>query len=136
MTTPRPFQSILVVDCPSNIPLSGPVTSPSRARRVSPICRTNFDLRDYDRSMFKRVIWWATGAVAGTVGSRWLERKAKRVVAEKVAAAAPGMIARKIGSAVRSQNDATRSRIRSSITEGRHAARDRETQLRSKLSKK
>jgi hypothetical protein len=86
--------------------------------------------------MFKRVIWWATGAVAGTFGSRWLERKAKRVVAEKVASAAPGMVARKIGSVVRSKNDATRSRIRSSINEGKTAARERENQLRGKLRRK
>ena len=86
--------------------------------------------------MFKRVIWWATGAVAGTIGSRWLERKAKRVVAEKVAAAAPGELARRLRSGVRSRNDATRNKIRSAIDEGRSAANTRETELRKSLRRK
>ncbi len=86
--------------------------------------------------MFKRVIWWATGAVAGTLGSRWLERKAKQVVAEKVAAAAPGEVARRVRSAARSRNDATREKIRSAIAEGRSAANSRETQLRENLRRK
>lgn len=86
--------------------------------------------------MFKRVIWWATGAVAGTIGSRWLERKAKRVVAEKVAAAAPGEIARRLRTGVRARNAATRSKIRSAVDEGRSAANTRETELRRNLRRK
>ena len=86
--------------------------------------------------MFKRVIWWATGAVAGTIGSRWLERKAKKVVAEKVAAAAPCELARRLRSSVRARNDATRSKIRSAIAEGRSAATTREAELRESLGRK
>ena len=86
--------------------------------------------------MFKRVIWWATGAVAGTVGSRWLERKARRVVAEKVAAAAPGEIARRVRGAAQSATTATREKIRSAVAEGRSAAITRETELREGLRRK
>ena len=86
--------------------------------------------------MFKRVIWWATGAVAGTIGSRWLERKARRVFAEKVAAAAPGEIARRVRAAAQSATTATREKIRSAVAEGRSAATTRDTELREGLRRK
>lgn len=86
--------------------------------------------------MFKRLIWWATGAVAGTIGSRWLERKAKRVVADKVAAAAPGEIARRLRNVASARNEATRDKIRSAIAEGKSAANTRETELRKNLRRK
>ncbi len=86
--------------------------------------------------MFKRVIWWATGAVAGTVGSRWLERKAKKVVAEKVGAVAPGAVARRVRGAAHARNAATREKIRSAIAEGRSAANTREAELREGLRRK
>ncbi len=86
--------------------------------------------------MFKRLIWWATGAVAGTVGSRWLERKAKRVVTEKVAAIAPSALVKRVKGIASARNDATRARISAAITEGRTAASDRETELRQTLRRR
>lgn len=86
--------------------------------------------------MFKRVIWWATGAVAGTVGSRWLERKAKRVVTTKVAALAPSAVVQRVRGIASSRNDATRARIRSAINEGRTAASDRESELRNSFPRR
>ena len=86
--------------------------------------------------MFKRVIWWTTGAVAGTVGSRWLERKAKRAVTAKVAALAPSAVVQRVRGVASSRNDATRARIRSAISEGRTAASDREAELRKTMPRR
>ena len=86
--------------------------------------------------MFKRVIWWATGAVAGTVGSRWLERKARRVVSEKVAAIAPSAMVKRVKGMASARNNATRARIRSAITEGRAAASNREAEIRQTLRRR
>ncbi len=86
--------------------------------------------------MFKRIIWWATGAVAGTVGSRWLERKAKRAVADKIAAVAPSAVVKRVKGAATARNNATRARIRSAIDEGRAAASEREAELRKSIRRR
>lgn len=86
--------------------------------------------------MFKRIIWWATGAAVGAVGSQWVEHKAKQMVAEKAAAAKPSAVAKKVGAVAKSRNDATRARIREAIAEGRTAASDREAQLRESLRRR
>lgn len=86
--------------------------------------------------MFKRVIWWTTGAVAGTIGSRWLERKAKRLVNEKAAAIAPSALVNRVKGIASARNEATRARIRAAMTAGRTAASDRETELRQTLRRR
>ena len=65
--------------------------------------------------MFKRVVWFVVGAVAGAGGSAWAQRKIKAQV-ERV------QPARLVGSA----GDA----LRAAVADGRSAMREREFDLR------
>lgn len=65
--------------------------------------------------MFKRVVWFGVGAVAGAGGSAWAQRKIKAQV-ERV------QPARLVGSA----GDA----LRAAVADGRSAMREREVDLR------
>lgn len=75
--------------------------------------------------MMKRVVWMATGAVAGAVGSQWAQRKVKR----KVAAFTPPAIATTVVGTVKGVT----SDLRSVVSEGRDAMRQREAELRAEL---
>jgi hypothetical protein len=76
--------------------------------------------------MFKRIIWWSTGAVMGAGGSWWAKRKVKRVVAEKLddvkIAIHPATIATN-----------TRDRVERAVQAGKWAAEDRELELKHQL---
>jgi hypothetical protein len=76
--------------------------------------------------MFKRIIWWSTGAVMGAGGSRWAKRKVKRVVAGKLddvkLAVHPATIAAN-----------TRHRVDRAVQAGKWAAEDRELALKHRL---
>lgn len=76
--------------------------------------------------MFKRLIWWSTGAVMGAGGSWWAKRKVKQAV--RVAfddakfAVHPSTMARHV-----------RTRFSRAVEAGRWAARDREDALKRQL---
>lgn len=65
--------------------------------------------------MFKRVVWFGVGAVAGAGGSAWAQRKIKAQI-ERVQ---PSRLAGSAGDA-----------IRAAVADGRSAMREREVDLR------
>jgi hypothetical protein len=75
--------------------------------------------------MMKRVVWLAAGATMGAVGSQWVQRKVKR----KLATLAPPAIASKASGTVKGLG----RDLRSVMSEGRHAMREREVELRTEL---
>src|SRR3954454_10303699 len=89
--------------------------------------------REHGR-VFKRVIWWASGAVMGAGGSAWLQRKFRRTVQAKVAHYAPAKVAGRVGdrgtTGVRGVGDT----FRDVLDEGRTVMREREAQLHHELT--
>lgn len=75
--------------------------------------------------MIKRLTWWATGAVMGAGGSAWVQRKLRKTMARfsppAIAGTAKG-VAKELG-----------QDLRSVLSEGRQAMKERETQLREQL---
>lgn len=73
--------------------------------------------------MFKRIIWWSTGAVMGASGSWWAKRKVKRAVHNALedakTAVRPAMIV-----------NGAKDRAARAIAAGRWAAHDREIALK------
>lgn len=76
--------------------------------------------------MFKRLIWWSTGALMGAGGSWWAKRKVKRAVQVALddarIAIQPGVVA-----------DAAKRRVSRAVQAGRWAAEDRERALKIQL---
>ncbi len=81
--------------------------------------------RGHDEWVFKRLIWWSTGAVAGALGTEWAKRKFKRTVKRHASKVAPGAVASTV-----------RTAVKNAVTDGRGAARDREQQLNDRFGRK
>jgi hypothetical protein len=77
--------------------------------------------------MTGRLVRWAVRGVAGAVGVELVKRRARKVVVTRIAAKiAPKNVAKRV------TNEA-RGRVRAALDEGRSAAKERESSLRSKL---
>jgi hypothetical protein len=76
--------------------------------------------------VFKRLMWWATGAAMGAGGSLWARRKVKRVVQAQVERVADTLKPANVASAAK-------GRVLHAVDQGRHAATAREVQLRDRL---
>ncbi len=79
--------------------------------------------------MFKRVIWWATGATMGAAGSAWAQRKVKRKVQRTVARYTPPAVRDRVTARARDLAD----ELRSAVDEGRTAQDERAEELRSRF---
>jgi hypothetical protein len=86
-----------------------------------------------DGLVFKRVIWWASGAVMGAGGSAWVQRKVKRTVRTKRAQYAPTAVAGRVGDRLTSSVRGVGETVRDVIDEGRAGMRERESELRAEL---
>lgn len=83
--------------------------------------------------MFKRVIWWTTGAVMGAAGSALAQRKVKKQVQATVQRYAPPAVADRAKQRVIDTAHSLVDDVRDAIDEGRDAAVDRQLELRRKL---
>ena len=83
--------------------------------------------------MFKRVIWWAGGAVMGAGGSAWVQRKVKRTVRAKRAKYAPSAVAVRVGDRLTGSVRGVGETVRDVIGEGRTGMREREAELHAEL---
>lgn len=77
-------------------------------------------------AVFKRLIWWASGAVMGAGGSIWAQRKVKRVVKTKVAAVQDTLHPKHLAGAAK-------GRVVHAIDQGRNAKTRRELELRDRV---
>ncbi len=77
--------------------------------------------------VFKRLIWWASGAVMGAGGSIWAQRKVKKVVRAQVERVQETLHPANIAAA-------TKGRVLSAVREGKSAAVVREHELRERLA--
>jgi hypothetical protein len=81
------------------------------------------------RDVFKRVIWWGTGAAMGAVGSAYAQHKVKKTVRAKVARYTPPAVADRVLDRAKMLG----SDLRSVVDEGKAAQADRESELRSRF---
>lgn len=72
--------------------------------------------------MFKRTIWWSTGAAMGFGSSLWVQRKVRRTVDHYT----PEVVGRRVRSSARQLVPA----VKAAVGEGRQVMRDREAELR------
>jgi hypothetical protein len=77
--------------------------------------------------VFKRLIWWASGAVMGAGGSIWAQRKVKKVVRAQVERVQETLHPAHIAAAAK-------GRVVHAIDEGRGAAMRRERELHGRLA--
>jgi hypothetical protein len=77
--------------------------------------------------VFKRLIWWASGAVMGAGGSLWAQRKVKKVVKAQVERVQETLNPANIAAA-------TKGRVVHAIDEGRGAALRRERELQGRIA--
>ncbi len=103
---------------------AGPATDPAPCSLVV--------LRE-DVRVFKRVIWWASGAVMGAGGSAWVQRKVKRTVQSKRAKYAPSAVAVRVGDRLTGSVRGVGETVRDVIDEGRTGMRQREAELHAEL---
>ena len=68
--------------------------------------------------MLKRVTWWMAGAVMGSAGSAWVQRRVKRAVRHKVAGIGPTAVV---------------DLVKKAVNEGRDAARTKEQELKARI---
>lgn len=76
--------------------------------------------------MFKRAIWFSTGAAAGLGSSYWVQRRVRRAAARLT----PQAVGRDVGGAVRHAGQ----NVKAAVAEGRQAARAREAELTAELT--
>jgi uncharacterized membrane protein len=77
--------------------------------------------------MTGRLVRWAVRAAAGALGVELVKRKARKVVVDRVVAkVSPQNVAKRVKAEAQ-------GRVRAALTEGRSAAKERETSLRKKL---
>ena len=86
-----------------------------------------------DGPVFKRVIWWASGAVMGAGGSAWVQWKVKRTVRATRANYAPSKLAGRIGDRLTGSVRGVGETVRDVIDEGRTGMREREAELHAEL---
>jgi hypothetical protein len=84
--------------------------------------------------MFKRVIWWATGATMGAVGSQWAQRKVKRKVAQTVQRYTPPAVADRVVAGTKARTLTVVDGVRGAIDTGKHEAQAREDELRDRYA--
>ncbi len=78
--------------------------------------------------MFKRVIWVSVGAVAGSAGTMWTQRKLK----SQLAKARPAALVDRARSGV----DGVRETVTAAIDEGRSVVRSSEREMRHDLDQR
>ncbi len=83
--------------------------------------------------MFKRVIWWTTGAVMGAAGSALAQRKVKKQLQATAQRYAPPAVADRAKQRVMDTAYSLVDDVRDAIDDGREAASDRHQELRSRL---
>jgi hypothetical protein len=83
--------------------------------------------------MFKRIIWWTTGAVMGAAGSAFAQRKVKRQVKATVERYAPPAIADRARQRVTDTAYGLVDDVRDAFDEGKAAASERQAELRDRL---
>ena len=86
-----------------------------------------------DGAVFKRVIWWASGAVMGAGGSAWVQRKVKRTVRATRANYAPSKLAGRVGDRFTGSIRGVGETVRDAMDEGRTGMREREAELHAEL---
>ncbi|HUQ62568.1 MAG TPA: hypothetical protein VM121_02295 [Acidimicrobiales bacterium] len=75
--------------------------------------------------MFKRLFWLTSGAVIGVGSSFWV----MRTIRQRISQYAPDRLADNVTTAARTARDD----LRTALTEGREAMRQRESELRAEL---
>jgi hypothetical protein len=75
--------------------------------------------------MFKRTVWFTTGATAGFGGAMWIRRKLLRAVRRYT----PERVQSDVSTSVRRLG----TDLRTAVSEGRDTMHDREAELRSQL---
>jgi hypothetical protein len=83
--------------------------------------------------MFKRVMWWATGAVMGAAGSTLAQRKVKRQLKATAERYTPPALADRARQRVSNAATGLVGDVRDAFDEGRAAASDRHVELRERL---
>jgi hypothetical protein len=78
--------------------------------------------------MRRWVVRWVVRAAAGAVGAELVKRRARRVVVKRITSA-PRTVANRV-------KDGATNRVRAAVSEGRSAAKERETSLRAALEPK
>lgn len=76
--------------------------------------------------MLKRTFWFTAGTAAGLGSSYWVQRRVKRVAARFT----PEGLQREVSGAARSVS----TNVKAAVTEGREAARVRESELTDQLN--
>jgi len=79
--------------------------------------------------VFKRVIWWTTGATMGAAGSLWAQRKVKKTVQTTIEKYSPPAVAHRAVDRAK----AIGGDLRSVVDEGRAAQADKELELRDRF---
>ncbi len=83
--------------------------------------------------MFKRVLWWMTGAVMGVAGSTIAQRKVKRQLRATAERFTPPAVADRARKRLRRSALNLVDDVRDAIDDGRDAAADRQAELRDRI---